>query len=502
LVGQLIDKYRVVGVVGRGGMGCVYEAVNTSIQKRVAMKCIDQQLARNPEANARFQREALAASAVESPYIVQIFDAGETDEGMPFIVMELLRGQDLGGYITELGKLDVAEAMLITSQVLKGLHHAHAAGIVHRDLKPDNVFLVEREDEPLCVKLLDFGVSKIARSEEVPLKTLTRQGTVVGTPFYMSPEQAQAFPDVDGRTDIYSVGAILYECLTGKPPHCGKSYEQVIVNICMKDPEDVRIHNPAVPDDLAKIISKALAREREDRYPDARALLNALIDAAPEQLKQLTPSSQLRRISARPGASSDSGAGVLDSGARVTPRIISGEHASGLADTVSAESGSSSFDDSKAGDSGVSTVAASTIRSPSLKPENRPRWLMPIVALGLVVTGGVIYLSLDGSSGQGTANLPSAEQAQSATASSPSPRAVATPSLAPSAPSSKSASASQDATTSSSLPAKVAQPRNIGAGAQKAPPASSPSVTAATTKTATPAAPSTKSKGGLEILTR
>src|SRR5690606_4143268 len=118
--------------------------------------------------------------------------------------------------------------------------------------KPDNVFLVRRDDEPLLVKLLDFGVSKIARqSTDVPLQTLTRQGTVVGTPFYMSPEQAQAFPDVDGRTDIYSTGAILYECLSGRPPHVGRAYEQVIVNICMKDAADIRTHNPDVPDAIA-----------------------------------------------------------------------------------------------------------------------------------------------------------------------------------------------------------------------------------------------------------
>src|SRR6185369_16289159 len=150
------------------------------------------------------------------------------------------------------------EAVHITGQLLRGLHRAHRAGIVHRDLKPDNVFLVDRDDDQNFVKIVDFGISKVQRSGEVPVQTLTRQGTVLGTPFYMSPEQAQALPDVDGRTDLWAVGAILYECLTGHPPHSGSSYEQVIVNICMKDAQDVRMGNPAVPEPIARVIAKAL----------------------------------------------------------------------------------------------------------------------------------------------------------------------------------------------------------------------------------------------------
>jgi serine/threonine-protein kinase len=291
LIGQTIDKYRVIRIIGKGGMGHVYEAINTRIQKRVALKVIDHQLAQNEEAVARFQREALAASAVESPYIVQIFDAGSMSSGLPYLVMELLRGRDLGRLIVDDARLQVAEALQITAQILKGLHHAHRAGIVHRDLKPDNVFLVDREDEPVRIKLLDFGVSKISSrsSDGVPLNTLTRQGTVVGTPYYMSPEQAQAFTDVDGRTDIYSTGAILYECLAGRPPHVGKSYEQVIVNICMKDADDIRSHNEGVPESVAQVICRALSRERDDRYRDARAMLDALFEAAPEHFSA-TPS--------------------------------------------------------------------------------------------------------------------------------------------------------------------------------------------------------------------
>ncbi|WP_437895938.1 serine/threonine-protein kinase [Sorangium sp. So ce124] len=279
LVGKRVQKYEIVRTIGRGGMGVVYEAVNTAIGKRVAMKFVDAALAQNKDAVARFHREAQAASAVESAHIVEIFDAGFADD-IPFLVMELLRGEDLGHRIRRCGRLDLGEALHVTAQLLRGLHRAHEAGIVHRDLKPDNVFLVDRDDDPNFAKILDFGISKVRRADGAPAHTLTRQGTVLGTPFYMSPEQAQALPDVDGRTDLWAVGAILYECLTGHPPHSGGSYEQVIVNICMKDALDVRMSNPAVPEPIARVIAKALTRDRDARFSSARDFLDALAAGA------------------------------------------------------------------------------------------------------------------------------------------------------------------------------------------------------------------------------
>ncbi|MDC3979925.1 serine/threonine-protein kinase [Polyangium jinanense] len=276
LVGRDVGKYKVSRLIARGGMGAVYEALNTSIGKRVAMKFVDPELARNADAVARFQREAAAASAVESAHIVTIFDSGVTDDGQPFIVMELLRGEDLGHRIKRLGRLDLDVTLDVIAQLLRGLCRAHEAGIVHRDLKPDNVFLAERDDQTDFVKILDFGISKVRRTGGVPEKTITRQGTVLGTPFYMSPEQSQALPDIDERTDLWSVGAILYECLTGRPPHEGQSYEQVIVNICTKAVPDVRTWNPEVPEAVARFLVKALKRNRDKRFPNAREMLDAL----------------------------------------------------------------------------------------------------------------------------------------------------------------------------------------------------------------------------------
>ena len=276
LVGKRVDKYEIVRVIGRGGMGTVYEALNTTIGKRVAMKLVDAETAQSKDSVARFQREAEAASAVESAHIVEIFDSGVGDDGIPYIVMELLRGEDLGHRIKRCGRLDLGEAVHVVAQILRGLHRAHEAGIVHRDLKPDNIFLVDRDDDQSFAKILDFGISKVQRQNGAPVHTLTRQGTVLGTPFYMSPEQAQALPDIDGRTDLWSVGAILYECLTGRPPYSGTSYEQVIVNICMHDAEDVRTHNPGVSEAVAHVISKLLARDRLERFGTAREVLEAL----------------------------------------------------------------------------------------------------------------------------------------------------------------------------------------------------------------------------------
>ena len=278
--GQVVGgKWRVGALIGRGGMGAVYEGTNTSIGKKVALKFIDAEFARNVDIASRFQREAEAASLVESAHIVHIFDSGTTDTGLPYIVMELLRGEDLRSRINRLGRLPKEEAVHIVAQTLRGLHRAHEAGIVHRDLKPDNIFLVDRDDDALFAKIVDFGISKMTRrpgDAAGAAGTLTRQGVVLGTPFYMSPEQAQAFADLDLRTDLWSVGAILFECLGGRPPHTGDAYEQIIISICTTDSPDIRTLDPAVPAPLAEFVARALSRDRASRFQTAKEMLDAL----------------------------------------------------------------------------------------------------------------------------------------------------------------------------------------------------------------------------------
>jgi serine/threonine protein kinase len=275
LVGQTVSgKYRIDRLLGRGGMGAVFQATNILINKRVALKFLASEAAGDDQAAQRFQREAEAASLVESEHIVHIFDFGTTEEGLPFLVMELLSGRDLRQLLKQTPMLDVATACGITLQLLRALVRAHPAGIVHRDLKPDNVFLCDRDGAEPLVKIVDFGISKLSR--KTTLDTLTQRGTNLGTAFYMSPEQAQGLEEVDARADLYSVGALLYEMLAVKPPHTAPTYEAVLVAICTRDADDIRTHAAAVPEALARFLKKALGRERSQRFQDASEMFAAL----------------------------------------------------------------------------------------------------------------------------------------------------------------------------------------------------------------------------------
>jgi serine/threonine-protein kinase len=277
MIGRTLGgKYRLVRVIGRGGMGAVFEAENVAIAKRFAVKMLDPEWAKDPGVAGRFAREARAASAVDSEHIVSVVDAG-SDDGCPYIAMELLRGEDLGTRLRRETRVAQRDALHITAQVLRGLVAAHDAGIVHRDLKPDNVLLVDRAGDANFVKIVDFGVSKVRRpdGDTTPL-ALTHRGVILGTPLYMAPEQARSLPDVDGRADLYSVGAILFECLTGRPPHVGESYEQILLSVCMQDAPDVRATAPGVPADVSAFVARALARERSERFSSAAEMLAAL----------------------------------------------------------------------------------------------------------------------------------------------------------------------------------------------------------------------------------
>lgn len=284
LIGQTVaGRYAIRALLGVGGMGAVYEAEHLDLGKPVAIKFVDSEFATDEQVVARFAREARVMSRLDSAHVVTIFDAG-SEGGRPYLVMELLRGEDLGNRLRRKRTVPREEALHIVAQVLKGLSRAHAAGIVHRDLKPDNVFLLEKDGDASFAKIVDFGVSKIdrPRAGTTPL-ALTGRGTVIGTPFYMSPEQAQAAADLDGRADLYSVGAILFECLTGRPPHTGESYEQVILSICMRDAPDVRAVDPTIPEDVAAFVARALARQRDARFPNADRMLAALHEIAPQE---------------------------------------------------------------------------------------------------------------------------------------------------------------------------------------------------------------------------
>jgi serine/threonine protein kinase len=236
-VGTVIDdKYRIEGIIGVGGMGVVYRAEQTKIERPVALKMLLPEYTVYPDLVARVEREARTAGQIDHPNVVSIVDLGSTTEHGPYIAMELLRGQELATVVENAGgRLDPAEAVDIMRQVLAGLEAAHKKGVIHRDLKPENIFLTQDDDEgKRVVKVLDFGISKLRDDKE--LNSLTRTGTVMGTPQFMAPEQAAGARDQDVRIDLYAAGAVLYAVLCNGLPYEAENYNLLINEILNKPP--------------------------------------------------------------------------------------------------------------------------------------------------------------------------------------------------------------------------------------------------------------------------
>jgi serine/threonine-protein kinase len=274
LIGKVIDgRYRVRGLLGEGGMGTVFEAEHMALGRSVAVKVLHATQATRKEAIRRFQQEARAAGAIGHPNICGVTDLGTLDDGSPYMVMERLVGETLADRVASERGLPFEDVIDILVQVLSGLVAAHEQRIVHRDIKPDNVFLTARVGCPPVVKLLDFGVSKMmgetpAGSRQDDL-TLTRTGMVMGTPYYMAPEQARGEPDVDARVDLYACGVIMYESLTGKRPFTAANYNALLLQILSGTPRSASALRPALPASYGAVIEKAMARRREDRYATA-----------------------------------------------------------------------------------------------------------------------------------------------------------------------------------------------------------------------------------------
>jgi serine/threonine-protein kinase len=289
LIGTTLGgKYKLERLLGAGGMGGVYAAKPMAGGGEVAIKVLSvADPASRERIAARFAREARAVSALSCPHIVTVVDAG-SEGTRPYLVMELLEGEDLGQRLRRDGSMPVDQALHVVAQVLVALGSAHEAGVVHRDLKPDNIFLSKKDGDALFTKLLDFGMSKLTPREGQTLAlALTKKGMAVGTPYYMAPEQARALEDVDGRADLWAMGAILFECLAGRPPFVGSSQEQILISICTTDAPDVRALRPEVPSPVAKIIKKALTRDRAQRFVSAWQMLSAITEIAPLESRVL-----------------------------------------------------------------------------------------------------------------------------------------------------------------------------------------------------------------------
>ena len=274
-------KYQLLRQLGEGGMGAVYEARHKGTGRKVAVKVIaGASLSKNPEVVSRFQREAMASGAIESQYIAQILDTGvDPATGSPYTVMELLVGDDLQQALERLGPLAPELALRVIAQAALGLRKAHESSVVHRDIKPANLFLTKREDGDVVVKLLDFGIAKVKADQLTVAESggLTRTGAMLGSPLYMSPEQARGKKDLDHRTDIWSLGVVLYETLAGTTPHGHlESIGELILQICSNPPRHVQELAPWVPPTIAEIVHRALSLDPAMRFQSAGEMVDAI----------------------------------------------------------------------------------------------------------------------------------------------------------------------------------------------------------------------------------
>ena len=276
--GQVLDgKYRIERVIGRGGMGVVVAARHLVLDEQVAIKFLSDQAWMNGEVVARFEREARAAVKIKSEHVVRVIDVGRLASGAPFMVMEFLQGEDLSNRLVQHGPLPIAQAADFVLHACVALAGAHAAGIVHRDIKPGNLFCTQGSDGELLVKVLDFGISKLteAATREGGL-SVTKTSAVLGSPLYMSPEQIKSSKDVDGRTDVWSLGVVLFELVTGQVPFPGESFGEVAIKIATQAPPPLVQFRRDVPVGLDAVIGRCLEKERQNRYASVGELALAL----------------------------------------------------------------------------------------------------------------------------------------------------------------------------------------------------------------------------------
>jgi serine/threonine-protein kinase len=281
-VGTIIDRrYRITGLLGRGGMGSVYRAEHVRIRRPVAIKLLHPEYGAIEEIAKRFEREAFATGRLDHPNIVTISDFGELDDGTLFLVMELLDGVSLGDILEEEAPIEPTRALSIIKHVLRGLGAAHEGGVVHRDVKPENVLLVEHAGQPEFAKLLDFGIAKLlGEAEEAEGgEKLTQAGVAFGTPSYISPEQATG-STIDGRADIYAASVVLYEMLIGRPPFVA---DEKLKLLAMHATRPVPTFAEVAPDlelapGLEELVRRGMAKEPDDRYPNCAAYMVAIDD--------------------------------------------------------------------------------------------------------------------------------------------------------------------------------------------------------------------------------
>ncbi len=277
----LAGKYRVERVLGVGGMGVVVAAHHIQLDEKVALKFLLPEALSNPEAVSRFAREARAAVKIKSEHVARVSDVGTLPNGAPYMVMEYLDGGDLAAWIHERGPLSIEQAVEFVLQSCEAVAEAHALGIVHRDLKPANLFCIRRADGRLSIKVLDFGISKMSQFGGSGPSAVTHATALMGSPLYMSPEQMKSAKDVNSQTDIWAIGVILYELLTGKPPFLAESLPELFYQVALQAAPSIRDFRPEIPVSLEAVILRCLEKGREQRYSNVAELALALLPFAP-----------------------------------------------------------------------------------------------------------------------------------------------------------------------------------------------------------------------------
>jgi serine/threonine-protein kinase len=395
----LAGKYRVESVLGAGGMGVVVLVQHIELSQRMAIKLMMPGVDHDPQAVARFLREARAAAGLQSEHVVRIFDVGTLDTGAPYMVMELLRGEDLSQLLLNTGRLPIREAVDYVLQACHAIAEAHAMGIVHRDLKPSNLFLTRRSDGSALVKVLDFGISKAMNpdGEGQFAANLTATSAVMGSPLYMSPEQVRNAKQVDARADIWSLGVILHELLTGSPAFQADTLPGICAAIIADDPPPLRSLREDAPSELEAVLTRCLEKSVKARFQSTRELMQALrafasssskIDALGGPISKTMPEAG---ISSRPGgqaAAGSSGRGVAGRAPSSTPA-----DETQLASGLPARKKDGGVDPSLAS-SGV--AVASSHKSLSDRPTERVPKLRRVgfITAGIVALGAVMGLGV------------------------------------------------------------------------------------------------------------
>jgi serine/threonine protein kinase len=285
--GQLLaGKYRVEFVLGVGGMGVVVAARHIELESRVALKFLLPALLSNPDAVARFAREARAAVRIQNEHVARVLDVGTLENGAPYLVMEFLEGVDLSTWLAQRGALPIEQAVEFVLQACVAVADAHSLGIIHRDLKPANLFCIRRSDKQFIIKVLDFGISKLTeagRTSDTPGMAMTKTAAVMGSPLYMSPEQMRSAKDVDARTDIWALGIILFQLVANRAPFLGESVAEVAIQVGSDPPPALRGFRPDAPPGLEAVIFRCLEKDPRNRYGNVAELALALLPFAPKR---------------------------------------------------------------------------------------------------------------------------------------------------------------------------------------------------------------------------